>query len=146
MIVVNSRLFLVHNEFNSPNWSWLWQMHQQMAAAQLGMTQDVKQASSAIPPIIKTKISDLTSTAGDINTQLRRQMVKKSAIIKKKRVIAFPEKLMQAMIEYADNEAVAWLPDGKSFVIVNPDMFCDKVLSKAFRESKYTSFVRKLHR
>jgi hypothetical protein len=65
---------------------------------------------------------------------------------KKKRAKTFPEKLMQSMMEYADEQAVAWLPDGKSFVIVNPDMFCEEVLSKVFKESKYASFVRKLHR
>jgi hypothetical protein len=64
----------------------------------------------------------------------------------KKRAKSFPEKLMQSMMEYADEEAVAWLPDGKSFVIVNPDLFCDEVLNKVFKESKYASFVRKLHR
>jgi hypothetical protein len=35
---------------------------------------------------------------------------------------------MQALIEHTDKEAVAWLPDVKSFVIVNPDIFCDDVL------------------
>lgn len=65
---------------------------------------------------------------------------------KKKRAKSFPEKLMQAMMENADEEAVAWLPDGKSFVIVNPDLFCNEVLNKIFKESKYASFVRKLHR
>lgn len=65
---------------------------------------------------------------------------------KKKRAKTFPEKLMQSMMEYADEEAVAWLPDGKSFVIVNPDLFCSAVLNKVFKESKYASFVRKLHR
>lgn len=65
---------------------------------------------------------------------------------KKKKAKSFPEKLMQAMMENSDEEAVAWLPDGKSFVIVNPDLFCDEVLSKVFKETKYASFVRKLHR
>ena len=65
---------------------------------------------------------------------------------KKKRAKTFPEKLMQSMMDFADEEAVAWLPDGKSFVIVNPDLFCREVLNKVFKESKYASFVRKLHR
>ena len=65
---------------------------------------------------------------------------------KKKRAKTFPEKLMHALIEHSDEEAVAWLPDGKSFVIVNPDLFCDDVLSNVFKISKYASFVRKLHR
>mmetsp|Transcript_37729 Transcript_37729/g.43091 ORF Transcript_37729/g.43091 Transcript_37729/m.43091 type:complete len:492 (-) Transcript_37729:264-1739(-) len=58
----------------------------------------------------------------------------------------FPVKLMQALIENSNEDAVAWLPDGKSFVIVNPDLFVDYVLKKTFKECKYASFVRKLHR
>lgn len=65
---------------------------------------------------------------------------------KKKRAKTFPEKLMEALMEHSDEEAVAWLPDGKSFVIVNPDLFCEDVLSNVFKVSKYASFVRKLHR
>jgi hypothetical protein len=37
---------------------------------------------------------------------------------------------MQALIEHTNEEAVAWQPDGKSFVIVNPDIFCNNVLNK----------------
>lgn len=80
--------------------------------------------------------------AAGANTAKLNQMKKE----KKKRAKTFPEKLMQALIEHSDEEAVAWLPDGKSFVIVNPDLFCDDVLSNVFKISKYASFVRKLHR
>jgi hypothetical protein len=80
------------------------------------------------------------------NVNERPAKVKVKRTEKKKRAKTFPEKLMQSMMEYADEEAVAWLPDGKSFVIVNPDLFCDDVLNKVFKESKYASFVRKLHR
>ena len=59
---------------------------------------------------------------------------------------SFPEKLMQAMMMVADDDIVAWLPDGKSFVVVDPDRICAEVLAKVFKESKYPSFVRKLHR
>lgn len=65
---------------------------------------------------------------------------------KKKKAKSFPEKLMQAMMGTEDEEAVAWLPDGKSFVVVNPDLLCSKILNRVFKESKYASFVRKLHR
>lgn len=65
---------------------------------------------------------------------------------KKKRTKSFPEKLMQGMLEHANENAVAWLPDGKSFVIVSPDLFVVEVLNYVFKEAKYASFVRKLHR
>jgi len=64
----------------------------------------------------------------------------------KKRAKTFPEKLMQAMSENPNEDAVAWLPDGKSFVVVRPNQFVDLVLKKVFKECKYSSFVRKLHR
>jgi HSF-type DNA-binding len=65
---------------------------------------------------------------------------------KKKRAKTFPEKLMQAMMDHANESAVAWLPDGKSFVIVSPDIFVKEVLNSVFKQAKYASFVRKLHR
>lgn len=65
---------------------------------------------------------------------------------KKKRAKTFPEKLMHAMMEHSSEDAVAWLPDGKSFVIVSANLFVDTVLNKVFKEAKYASFVRKLHR
>ena len=41
---------------------------------------------------------------------------------------------------------VAWLPDGKSFVIRNPDEFTRQVLPKFFKATKFSSFTRKLYR
>ena len=64
----------------------------------------------------------------------------------KKKAQTFPVKLMKAMSEHPNEEAVAWLPDGKSFVILNSDLFCTEVLNHVFRDTKYASFVRKLHR
>jgi hypothetical protein len=65
---------------------------------------------------------------------------------RKRHVKSFPVKLMESIHEYYDETIVAWLADGKSFVVVEPDAFCDKVLSKAFKGGKYSSFVRKLNR
>jgi hypothetical protein len=52
---------------------------------------------------------------------------------------------MQEMVDQAgsDDDAVAWLPDGQSCVVVSPDLFCNRVLANVFRESKYASFARK---
>lgn len=65
---------------------------------------------------------------------------------KKKRTKTFPEKLMEALVKHDNEDAVAWLPDGKSFVIVSPDLFVNEVLNAVFKQAKYASFVRKLHR
>jgi hypothetical protein len=66
---------------------------------------------------------------------------------KKRRTKSFPEKLLSSIMEHASDEsAVAWLSDGKSFVVVNTDSFVQQILNPAFKECKYSSFVRKLHR
>jgi hypothetical protein len=66
---------------------------------------------------------------------------------KKRRTKSFPEKLMSSMMKHAvDESAVAWLPDGKSFVVVSSELFVQQILRPAFKECKYSSFVRKLHR
>ena len=73
----------------------------------------------------------------------QRQTIRRRGRVKAK---TFPEKLLDAMLEYTDETAFAWLPDEKSFVVVNPDRFCNHVLKTAFKEAKYASFIRKVHR
>jgi len=64
--------------------------------------------------------------------------------------LTFPEKLMNLMKmaqkEDPETFCVAWLPDGKSFVIRHPDEFTRKVLPKFFKATKFSSFTRKLYR
>lgn len=64
--------------------------------------------------------------------------------------LTFPEKLMNLMKfaeeQTEDNFCIAWLPDGKSFVIRNPDEFTRQVLPKFFKATKFSSFTRKLYR
>jgi hypothetical protein len=55
------------------------------------------------------------------------------------------------MMEFAEdkqqeNYCAAWLPDGKSFVIRNPDEFTRQVLPNFFKATKFSSFTRKLYR
>lgn len=45
-----------------------------------------------------------------------------------------------------DTFCCSWLPDGKSFVISNPDEFTRKILPKYFKATKFSSFTRKLYR
>jgi hypothetical protein len=66
--------------------------------------------------------------------------------VKRRRAKTFAEKLMNAILENPNEDAIAWLPDGRSFVIVSPDLFTSEVLDKAFKKAKYASFIRKLHR
>ena len=41
---------------------------------------------------------------------------------------------------------ISWTPDGRSFTIMRPKAFATEILPKFFKESKYSSFTRKLHR
>jgi hypothetical protein len=53
--------------------------------------------------------------------------------------------LMKFSAKNGDPEdyCMAWLPDGKSFIIRNPDEFTRKVLPKFFKATKFSSFTRK---
>mmetsp|Transcript_26426 Transcript_26426/g.47749 ORF Transcript_26426/g.47749 Transcript_26426/m.47749 type:complete len:288 (+) Transcript_26426:117-980(+) len=60
--------------------------------------------------------------------------------------MTFPQKLMQIVSDESTNDVVAWLPHGKGFQIYKKRKFASDVLPKAFKQSKYTSFTRKLNR
>ena len=46
--------------------------------------------------------------------------------------------------EFAD--IIAWTPSGKAFNILQPKLFTAKILPSHFKQAKYSSFTRKLHR
>ena len=56
----------------------------------------------------------------------------------------FIEKLHQ-MIETEDGKIVAWLPDGLSFLIKNPDLFAKRLLPKYCGHTTFTSFERQMN-
>ena len=70
----------------------------------------------------------------------------KKRLPRKKRSHTFPQKLHQVITDHASDDVFTWLPDGKSFLIVNDELFCQRILSQLFKACKYSSFVRKLHR
>jgi hypothetical protein len=65
---------------------------------------------------------------------------------RKRRAKTFPVKLMEAITSHYDEDIVAWLPDGRSFVVVDAEAFVEKILTLHFKDCKYASFVRKLNR
>jgi hypothetical protein len=64
----------------------------------------------------------------------------------------FPHKLMAILNDTSLSDVVSFLPHGRSFVIIRPDVFTEKVLPKylppldARSSTKYPSFTRKLNR
>lgn len=53
---------------------------------------------------------------------------------------------MKVLCQKDFNGIITWLPDGKSFTIVRPKAFVNEILPKYFKQAKYSSFTRKLHR
>lgn len=64
----------------------------------------------------------------------------------------FPQKLMEILADFSLSEIISWLPHGRSFVIIRPDLFCEQVLPRYLPpadsrgSTKYPSFTRKLNR
>jgi len=77
----------------------------------------------------------------------------------------FPQRLMQLLADTSISDIIRWLPHGKSFMILRPEVFTEKILPQYFPESragsstkskvsssssstsyKYPSFTRKLNR
>jgi HSF-type DNA-binding len=64
----------------------------------------------------------------------------------------FPQRLMAVLGDAALVDIISWLPHGRSFVIIRPDVFTDEIMPKHFppmdarASSKYPSFTRKLNR
>jgi len=115
----------------------------QKKSANAGSICDIKLATE-LAGLEDGQRSQVSSTQQQIQHIMR--MREEAAPKSRKKAKTFPVKLMQALMENPNEDAVAWLPDGKSFVIVNPDIFVDTVLKRVFKECKYASFVRKLHR
>ena len=44
----------------------------------------------------------------------------------------------------AYDDAITWTPDGMSFIIIDPNIFKEKVLPDIFKEAKFVSFQRKV--
>mmetsp|Transcript_46702 Transcript_46702/g.141490 ORF Transcript_46702/g.141490 Transcript_46702/m.141490 type:complete len:403 (-) Transcript_46702:212-1420(-) len=74
----------------------------------------------------------------------------------KKQVESFPARLMNMLSDLSVRETITWLPHGRSFVVLRPDVFAESILPHYFPESavgrgasnkaKYPSFTRKLNR
>jgi len=58
----------------------------------------------------------------------------------------FPEKLMEVLNSSEAKNAISWLPNGNSFVILSPNLLTNNILPKHFKEAKFESFTRKLNR
>ena len=56
----------------------------------------------------------------------------------------FPRKLYE-LLSNEETDVVGWTTSGKSFMILDMDIFTKDVLMKYFRHQKYSSFQRQLN-
>mmetsp|Transcript_3857 Transcript_3857/g.5245 ORF Transcript_3857/g.5245 Transcript_3857/m.5245 type:complete len:507 (+) Transcript_3857:203-1723(+) len=47
----------------------------------------------------------------------------------------FPQRLLRILSQQSISDIITWLPHGRSFVIIRPDVFADKILPEYFPES-----------
>jgi hypothetical protein len=53
----------------------------------------------------------------------------------------FPQRLMHILSQPSISHIITWLPQGRSFVIIDPDVFASKILPQFFSETTSTSNV-----
>jgi hypothetical protein len=53
---------------------------------------------------------------------------------------------MKVLANKKYHDVINWLPDGKAFTVFRPKVFVQEVLPKEFKQAKFSSFTRKLHR
>mmetsp|Transcript_16623 Transcript_16623/g.23423 ORF Transcript_16623/g.23423 Transcript_16623/m.23423 type:complete len:221 (-) Transcript_16623:94-756(-) len=60
--------------------------------------------------------------------------------------MTFPSRLMAILSSDEYSHIIGWLPHGKGFIIFQKKQFEAEVLPRYFKQSKFTSFTRKLNR
>jgi hypothetical protein len=53
---------------------------------------------------------------------------------------------MKVLANKEYHDVIDWLPDGKAFTVFRPKVFVQDILPKEFKQAKFSSFTRKLHR
>lgn len=88
-----------------------------------------------------------TTDSYPINTELD-ATIKESARVSvtSTPIKSFVELLMDLLDDDTNSNVVAWMPDGKSFTLVNPKHFVSVEMPKIFEIKNMSSFVRKLTR
>mmetsp|Transcript_30479 Transcript_30479/g.43222 ORF Transcript_30479/g.43222 Transcript_30479/m.43222 type:complete len:432 (+) Transcript_30479:262-1557(+) len=64
----------------------------------------------------------------------------------RKKATPFPIKLLKVLATAEYSDVITWMPHGKSFMICQPKVFVLDILPTHFKQAKYSSFTRKLHR
>jgi len=60
--------------------------------------------------------------------------------------LTFPQRLMELLDDARNDDIIGWLPHGRGFLIYQKRRFAADIMPKYFKQSKFTSFTRKLNR
>ena len=60
--------------------------------------------------------------------------------------LTFPQRLMELLDDEGNDDIIGWLPHGRGFLIYQKRRFASELMGKYFKQSKFTSFTRKLNR
>lgn len=112
------------------------------------------EAATALTALVDSKCvaDDIATPSEGIVSDDDETHSKKAAVRATRKRDVFPQKLMEILSDPSLADIASWLPHGRSFVIIRPDIFTDQVLPKylppvdARASTKYPSFTRKLNR
>lgn len=125
----------------------------------IGALSQLVEAASALtelevkePSTQKSPSTVLVSDDDEISRITRKAAENTAAPSNPRKKEIFPQKLMDILADSSLMEIISWLPHGRSFVIIRPDLFCEEVLPRYLPpadsrgSTKYPSFTRKLNR
>lgn len=122
----------------------------------IGGLSHLVEAATALTKLVEPQVSAIFSVESRLvapsDDDEARQLVKRSSSPSSSSREIFPQRLIQILNDASLADVVSWLPHGRSFVIIRPDVFSERVLPLYFpstdsrSSTKYPSFTRKLNR
>eukprot|EP00543_Licmophora_paradoxa_P000571 CAMPEP_0202448488 /NCGR_PEP_ID=MMETSP1360-20130828/7301_1 /ASSEMBLY_ACC=CAM_ASM_000848 /TAXON_ID=515479 /ORGANISM="Licmophora paradoxa, Strain CCMP2313" /LENGTH=239 /DNA_ID=CAMNT_0049066081 /DNA_START=9 /DNA_END=728 /DNA_ORIENTATION=+ len=94
------------------------------------------------PTIVKSNLKPLEQQIA----RVAKESCKSDEALTDEIPVTFPQRLMEMLDNDSHSEIMTWLPHGKAFIIYKKKTFAAEVLPNYFKQSKFTSFTRKLNR
>lgn len=117
------------------------------AALQVDVNRNLENSQLPHSPPIKLARGENNTFVSDDDDEVGKM---KSTLFNPREI--FPQRLMSLLADQSLFDIISWMPHGRSFVIIRPDVFSDQVLPSYFPSNdtrsgtKYPSFTRKLNR
>lgn len=129
-----------------------------------GALSHLVEAATALARLTESTVSRAPEPSAPIGTTSVISDEEESRVVRSKEIASasksglngkreiFPQRLLAILNDKSLTDIITWLPHGRSFVIIRPDVFTEKVLPKylppadARASTKYPSFTRKLNR